>query len=350
VIHPTLKGDFMAKNLLASMLFLLSAGALNAQGAEAIPTLSYPAGGSQLQAIAPSERDLPTVTAELWKQVSEQALQLEGPSFDREGNLLFVEVFGGQVLKIDVEGQLSVVVPKNALGSAGLAIHKDGRLFVAGLGNFKDTGNLTVYEADGTGRQVLIAGSRHHLVDDLVFDRLGGFYFTDFRGTSTEPTGGVFYVAPDGQSIVPILPKLAIANGIALSPDGKTLWVTEFATGLLHRIELQDATTLAPFGEAVVYRFNGPSPDSMRVDADGNLYVAMYSQGRVLVLNPNGTPIGQILIPGRETGHFLRSTSLAIKPGSNEVYLVSNDGNLGQGSAIFRARGFAQALTLYSHQ
>jgi lactonase len=340
----------MRKHLLASLLCLLSTGAMAAQATESIPTLSYPPQGKQPQAIPAPDRDLPTVTAALWLKVSDEGLQLEGPSFDRGGNLLLVEVFGGQVLKIDTEGKQSVVVPKNDLGSAGLAIHKDGRLFVAGLGNFKDTGNLTVYNADGSGKQVIIDGSRNYLVDDLVFDNTGGFYFTDFRGTSTEPTGGVYYVPADGQSIVPILPKLAIANGIALSPDGKTLWVTEFATGLLHRIELENATTIAPFGEAVAYRFNGPSPDSMRVDQDGNLYVAMYSQGRVLVLYPAGTPIGQILIPGRERGEFLRTTSLAIKPGTNEVYLVTNDGKLGEGSAIFRAKGFAEALKLYSHQ
>jgi len=338
----------MRKNLFALALSL-TAGLAVAAESTSIPTLSYPSAGPQLTALPAAEKDLPTVTAQTWFKVSDKLLQLEGPSFDRQGNLLMVEVFGGQVLKVDTQRQLSVLVAKNGLGSAGLAIHKDGRLFVAGLGNFKDTGNLTVYNADGSNPQTLIAGDKGFLVDDLVFDDQGGFYFTDFKGTSTEPTGGVYYVGPDGKNIVSILPKLAIANGIALSPDGKTLWVTEFATGLLHRIELKDATTIAPFGEAIVYRFNGPSPDSMRVDRDGNLYVAQYSQGRVLVLNPNGTPIGQILIPGRETGHFLRSTSLAIKPGTNELYLVSNDGELGQGSVIFRAKGFAQALPLYSH-
>lgn len=338
------------KNAIAALLWVLSSTALIANAAESAPALAYPAGDKQLYAIPAAEKNLPTVTAQRWIKVSEQGMQLEGPSFDRDGNLFFVEVFGGQVLKADPQGKLSVVVQKNALGSAGLAIHKDGRLFVAGLGNFKDTGNLTAYNPDGSGKQEIIAGDKNYLVDDLVFDSTGGFYFTDFKGTSTEPSGGVYYVPADGQSIVPILPKLAIANGIALSPDGKTLWVTEFATGLLHRIELKDAQTIAPFGEAVVYRFNGPSPDSMRVDQDGNLYVAMYSQGRVLVLNPNGIPIGQILIPGRDKGHFLRSTSLALKPGTNEVYLVASDGDLGEGSAIFRAKGFAKAVKLYSHQ
>ena len=88
----------------------------------------------------------------------------------------------------------------------------------------------------------------------------------------------------------------------------------------------------------------------MRVDSDGNLYVAMYGQGRVLVFNGNGIPIGQVLLPGRRDGHNLESTSMALKPGTNELYIVTNDGAGGEGATIFRARVFAKAQPLYSHQ
>ncbi|WP_405123662.1 SMP-30/gluconolactonase/LRE family protein [Pseudomonas sp. M20] len=340
----------MQKSTLVALAIALTSRLSLADNSDTLPTLNYPTQGQQLYATAVAEKDLLTVTAQPWFKVTDEAWQLEGPAFDRQGNLLFVEVLGGQVLKVDTQGQLQVVVAKNARGSAGLAIHKDGRLFVAGLGNYVDTGNLTVYDANGKKPEVIIDANKGFLVDDLVFDAHGGFYFTDLKGTSTEPTGGVYYVPADHKSIVPILPNMANANGIALSPDGKRLWVTEFGTGLLHRVELKDAQSIAPFGAVVVYRFHGPSPDSMRVDADGNVYVAQYSQGRVLVLNPNGLPIGQILLPGREAGHFLFSTSMALKPGTREVYLVANDGDRGQGSMIFRARGFAQALPLFSHQ
>ncbi|WP_122454843.1 SMP-30/gluconolactonase/LRE family protein [Pseudomonas viridiflava] len=340
----------MQKATLVALAIALSSRLSLANDSDIIPTLNYPTQGQQLYAISAAEKDLPTVTAQPWFKVTDESWQLEGPAFDRQGNLLFVEVLGGQVLKIDAQGQFDVVVAKNGRGSAGLAIHKDGRLFVAGLGNYIDTGNLTVYDADGKNPEVIIGADKGLLVDDQVFDANGGFYFTDLKGTSTEPTGGVYYVPADHKSIVPILPNMANANGIALSPDGKRLWVTEFGTGLLHRVELKDAQTIAPFGAVVVYRFHGPSPDSMRVDADGNVYVAQYSQGRVLVINPNGLPIGQILLPGREAGHFLFSTSMALKPGTREVYLVANDGDRGQGSVIFRARGVAEALKLFSHQ
>jgi lactonase len=88
----------------------------------------------------------------------------------------------------------------------------------------------------------------------------------------------------------------------------------------------------------------------MRADADDNLYVAMYGQGRVLAFNRNGIPIGQVLLPGREEGHNLRSTSMAIRPGSNDLYVVTNDATGGQGATIFRAKAFASALRLYSHR
>jgi sugar lactone lactonase YvrE len=93
------------------------------------------------------------------------------------------------------------------------------------------------------------------------------------------------------------------------------------------------------------------APDSMRVDSDGNVYVAIYGQGRVLVFNKNGIPMGQILLPGRaDEGHNLQSTSMAIKPGTSDLYIVTNDGEGGEGATIFHAKGFAKALALYSYQ
>lgn len=145
----------MHARILACLVFALSTLAPLVVAQEPIPALVYPPGDQQLYAIPEAERNLPTITAQRWLKVSDKGLLLEGPAFDRNGNLFLIEVFGGQVLKVDIQQRLSVVVQKNALGSAGLAIHKDGRLFVAGLGNFNNTGNLTAYQPDGTGRKSL---------------------------------------------------------------------------------------------------------------------------------------------------------------------------------------------------
>jgi lactonase len=245
---------------------------------------------------------------------------------------------------------LATVVGPNTLGLGGLAIHRDGRIFAAGTGNMTSGGSVVAVNPDGTDLMPIVPPAAGYVVNDLVFDAQGGFYFTDFRGRSTDPQGGVYYVAPDLRTITPVLPHLAMANGVALSPDGKTLWVTEFSRNLLHRVELQDATTPTLFGTAVAYHFTGPAPDSLRTDSDGNVYVALYGQGRVLVLNPHGIPIGQVLLPGRDEGHNLNSTSMALRPGTNELYIVTHDGRGQEGATIFQTRAFGPALPLYAHR
>lgn len=160
----------------------------------------------------------------------------------------------------------------------------------------------------------------------------------------------MYYVSPDFATSTPVLPHLAMAHGVTLSPDGKSLWATEFGRNLLHRIELADAIALTPIGSAIAYQFVGPAPDSMRTDADGNVYVAMCGQGRVLAFNGNGIPIGQVLLPDREQGHNLQSTSLALHPARNGLYVVTSDAGRGQGATVFRARVFSKGLPAASSQ
>jgi len=339
--------------LAASALFASLAAGAHAQQGAAVPALAYDTQTRGPVPIPPSERNLQTVVAEPWFKVSDEGTVLEGPCFDRDGNLLFCDVYGGRVLRLTPDKRLSTVVSENKLGPGGLAVHKDGRIFIAAVGDLSgagEAGSIVAVKPDGSDIQTIIPPQAGYVPNDLVFDAQGGFYFTDFRGISTDRKGGVYYVSRDFKTVAVVLPHLAMANGIALSPSGRELWITEFSRNLLHRVELAGPTKIAPFGTAIAYHFTGPAPDSMRADSDGNLYVAMYGQGRVLVFNKNGIPIGQVLLPGRDEGHNLESTSMAIKPGTNDLYIVTNDGNGGQGATIFHAKTFAKALQLYSHQ
>jgi lactonase len=334
----------------AITLFACLAAGAYAQQDGAAQSLAYDADTRGAVPIPPSERDLQYVVAEPWFKASHEPMVLEGPAFERDGDLLFCDVSGRRVLRLTPNKQLSTVLTLDDVGPGGLAIHKDGRIFIAAMNLAKGTGLIVAVKSDGTGMQTIVPSTAGYLPNDLVFDASGGFYFTDFRGTSTDPKGGVYYVSPDLKAITPVLPHLSEANGVALSPDGKRLWATEFGRNLLHRVDLEAPTEIAPIGTAIPYHFTGAAPDSMRTDSDGNVYVAMYGQGRVLVFNRNGIPIGQVLLPGRDEGHNLESTSMALKPGTNDLYIVTNDGNGGHGATIFHARVFAKALPLYSHQ
>jgi lactonase len=345
-------GGVSRRELLAAAIG--SAGALHAGFSRAADAASpsalrYTPALKEPRPIPPGEQGLQTVVAQPFLQVSSRGLGLEAASFDRAGNFLFVDVLSGTIFRMTPDKQVRTVFAKEGCGSAGIAIHRDGRIFVAGLGNFKDTGSVFWIRPDGTGYTMVVPPSAGYLADDLVFDPHGGFYFTDFRGSTNDPAGGVYYVAPDMKTITPILQHMAIANGVCLSPDGKVLWATELSAGRLHRVEMTSPTTIGPWGTAVPYHFTGFGPDSMRSDRDGNVYVAMFSQGRVLVLNPAGIPIGQILLPRRETGHNLLCTSMGFYPGSDRLLILTNDAEGGEGAWIFEARGFAPGNTLYSH-
>ncbi|MBW9090710.1 SMP-30/gluconolactonase/LRE family protein [Rhizobium wenxiniae] len=338
----------MHVSTLAAALMIIGAAA-HADGNATLPTLDIP---RSLQGVVPlpvAESELPSVEAREYFKVSEKGIQLECPTFDARGDLLFCEVFGGTVFRLTAEKQLSSFVPNETLRPAGLAVHQEGRVYMAELGDFKSRGSVVSMAPDGSDVQTIVSRDDGFLPDDLVFDKGGGFYFTDFKGGSSTPSGGVYYVAPDGGKPVVVVPNLRIANGIGLSPDGKTLWVTELAGGQLHRISLADATTVAPFGSSVVYNFIGGGPDSVRVDADGNVYVAIYGQGRIMVFNPLGLAIGQYLLPGRDDGHNLRSTSMVIRPGTDELLIFTNDWDKGQGSTIFVAKAVAEAAPPFPH-
>lgn len=322
---------------------------------QALPTLKY-IGASKSAVPIISEADLQTVTAEPWLKVSDDGLQLEGLIFDQQGDLYLCEVFGGRVFKVDVaKKKLSTAFQAPKVNPAAVKIHKDGRLFTCYLGDFKTTGGIFATDAHGQHFEDIISDiGNDYCIDDMVFDSKGGFYFTDFRGYSTQPQGGVYYVSPDFQTVTPVIQNISVANGIALSTDEKILWVTETTTNRLHRIQLEDdGVTIAPFGATIPYYFTGhEGPDSCCIDSDDNLYVAMYGQGRVLVFNRRGYPIGQILMPGRDEGKMLRSTHPQFIPGTNQLLICTNDieNNSEGGSMIYTVNGFAKAHNSYQFQ
>ena len=325
---------------------------MNSQAQSSV--LSYTDATRGLVPIPAWERDLPTAVAEPYFKVSDSVMPLEGPSFDREGNLLFLDIYNGRVLRLSPDRQLTTVYTEAHLHPAGIAVHKDGRIFLASVGTvgsdgYFGNGSVIAVNPDGSNRQTIVAPELGYVVDDLVFDSEGGFYFTDFRGTATQPVGGLYYVPPDHKTVTAVLPDMCGANGVALSPDGKVLWTTEYFANRLHRIDIRAPGEIARSGSMVPYHFVGRAPDSMRTDSAGNVYVAMQRQGRIMAFSPFGIPIGQILMPGREDNHFLQCTSLAIKPGSRELLIVSWDLN-GRGAMVFAASGLAPGFPLFSHQ
>jgi lactonase len=297
--------------------------------------------------LPPDLKGLPTVTAEPWLQVGESpALFLEGPAFDRVGNLYISSLLDSRILKITPDKKVTTILEQKGLLPNGIAFHKDGRMFVA-----CSSGKLISLNPDGTN--VTSIAARHQgkpaVFNDLMFDPKGNLYVTDFIGHVGSPVGGAYRFSADLTKVEPVVEGLALANGIALAPSGNELWIVETGRADIVFVQLmEDGITIRPpAGCTVPYRFTGGGCDSMTVDADGNAYVCINGQGRIVVLNPKGIPIANVIMPGRDEGMHLAVTNVKFKPGTDDAYAtVSGKG----GGWVYKFRGLAKAMKLFSDQ
>ena len=115
------------------------------------------------------------------------------------------------------------------------------------------------------------------------------------------------------------------------------LWITEYNGGRLLRGPTGGGWSSTP------YAFTGyHGPDSCETDGDGNLYVALTFQGRILIFNRDGFPIGQVLMPDRDKGRNLIGTHATVRPGTRELYISCSDDETDEGSWIMKAEAFAE--------
>lgn len=211
---------------------------------------------------------------------------LEGPSFDRFGNLYCVDVAFGRIFRVDPQGNFSLFVEYDGVPN-GLKIHRDGRLFIAD----KRRGIVVIDPAERKPRFVL---ERYDLEpfrgpNDLVFSAEGDLYFTD-QGMSclNNPTGRVFRLRADGRLEL-VLDKLPSPNGIALDPSGRYLLVAVTrSNNILRALLLPDGrpSRLQNF----IQLSGGGGPDGIAVDREGGLAVACPMLGAVWIFDAKGQP------------------------------------------------------------
>ena len=127
-------------------------------------------------------------------------------------------------------------------------------------------------------------------MNDLIFDAQGNLYFTD-QGQSGlhDPSGRLYRLRPGGQLDL-LLANVPSPNGVALSPDGRVLYLAVTRGNCVWRVPLLPDGSVAKVSQ--FFTSYGPSgPDGLAVDADGRLFVANPGLGYVWVLNHRAEPV-----------------------------------------------------------
>jgi len=209
---------------------------------------------------------------------------------DKDGSVLVAQEDYDTVLKIDENGKASVVV-ENAKGIGSLSMDRHGRLYGA---HRTERPGSTKPDRDAIVNAItLLIPERKTIADkwvdgtpltvrpnDLLADGTGGAYFT---------VGCLYYASPKG---VTVLADNIRTNGIAFSPDDKTLYVTN--GGSLVAFDVEGPGTLTNRRDFAML-LPGSTGDGTAVDSEGRLYVS--SNAGVQVFDKTGKYLGVIATP-----------------------------------------------------
>ena len=240
----------------------------------------------------------------------------EGPIAMADGSIILTEIKRGVLTRVAPDGTKSVFA-KTGGGPNGAAVGPDNAIYVTNNGGsfeWLDMQGLTIpgptppshtggsiQRIDlGTGEITTLYdscdGKRLVGPNDLVFDRTGGFWFTD-HGCSTpdgRKFGALYYARPDGSKIVRARDHFVSPNGVGLSPDEDVVYMADTNLGRLWAFdiatpgELKPAEGFAP-GRVVCNLPGYQLLDSLAVEAGGKVCVATIINGGVTAFDPDGS-------------------------------------------------------------
>lgn len=259
----------------------------------------------------------------------------EAPVLLPDGGFLFVEMdpAKGWIIRFSKDGQSRSVVAQTGRPN-GLAADRDGCVWVA------ETAMRALLRMSLDGKYQVIAndfdGEPFLFLNDLALAPNGDVYLTDSGialeqiapGGQLNPDyrqlrydGRVFRIDAHTHAVECVDRGLLFTNGIAFGPDGD-LYVAETLSGNIYRYEYRRGRVIGKrqlFGN-VIERFNPAElkgPDGMKFGADTNLYVAVFGQGDVTVLGPDGTVVRRIKTDGS------MPTNLVFGPkGERKIYVT----------------------------
>jgi gluconolactonase len=268
---------------------------------------------------------------------------LEGPTFDRAGNLYVTDIPHGRILRVSPQLEWSLVAEYDGWPN-GTALHRDGSLWITDYRR----GLLRLEVAPGAATAAMARGPIPILphrnsesfkgVNDLTFDRDGNCYFTDQGQTGLhDPSGRVYRLRATGHLDL-MIGGVPSPNGVALDATGKTVFVAVTRANQVWRGPLLPDGSLTKVGAFRTF-FGTSGPDGMAVDVDNRLVVAHASLGGAFVLDAHG-----------EVTHFIASpagstvTNVAYRPGTSKLVMTESETG-----SVLEADMPAPGAPLFSH-
>lgn len=262
---------------------------------------------------------------------------LEGPSFDRDGNLWVVDIPWGRLFRITPSGDVSVGAEYDGEPN-GLKFHKDGRGFIT------DHRNGIMLFDPGTGRVAPYLEraqlERFKGTNDLVFARNGDMYFTDQGQTSlADPTGRLYRLRADGR-LECLLDTVPGPNGLVLNKAENILFLAVTRANAIWKITLLPDGNIAKVG-TFIQMGGGSGPDGLAIDEEDNIAVCHVGFGAVWLFSALGEPMLRIRSP-----RGLLTTNCAYGGPDNRTLYITES----KSGSVLSAPMPVPGRPMYSHQ
>ena len=251
----------------------------------------------------------------------------EGPLYI-DGNLYYVGWVSNTLSKWD--GKTTTVLNHTpGCGHNGLALTKQKTFLLACTEQ-----HGAILELDLTGKQLRRWDADKNGkpfeggINDIVVTANGGAYATVFGPYADLPTsvaGEILYLAPGSEKWVEVASDLNYANGIGVSPDQKTLYVSETVGNCILKFKINADGSLSNRSNFALLNLLTKNkveswwlgPDSMKVDSKGNIYVAQWFGGKILKLSREGKLLHVFKIAAGDG-----TTNVAFSEGEKELYVT----------------------------
>lgn len=262
----------------------------------------------------------------------------EAPTVDPDGSIWFTDVLGGGVMRLAPSGEVETVVAKRR-GVGGTARHRDGGIVISGR-------DVVHVETEGTQRTVFAAPEGVTGFNDLTALPDGRVLVGALRyrpiDADAEPVTGEFVAVGSGGGGSVAVDGIDWPNGVAVSPDGTTVYCCDYLHG---RVVAADVTVAGAFTDRRTF---AESPtghaDGLAVDANGTVHVATGEPPGIARFSPDGDQLGVIEVPAG----FTSSLCFAGEDGRDLVVTVmANALEPDRGGALLRSRVDVPGAAVY---
>jgi gluconolactonase len=250
---------------------------------------------------------------------------LEGPCFDVAGHLWLADVPYGRIFRVAPDGTWTLAHAYDGEPHA-LAVLPDGSFVVADY-------RLGLMTLEPSSKRMTVLCNRINTesfrgLGDLTRAPNGDLWFTDpGRSSLSDPTGRLFRFRAGQRQPELVLANVPYPNGVALSPDGKLVYVAATRANAVWRLMADAPDPVFPMAGTYVQLSGGLGPDGLAVDGNGRLAVAHAQAGRAFLFDAIGDPIARICTPG---GSW--TTAVVFSPDGRFLFIVE-----AQSGTIFRA-------------